>query len=246
MTLALTALPCPAQCHKNPSCNRWVSRICPLFALLWGMSLHQLHLLHGSTHIFALATPPQPLFLQPLGWERLPSAHGPWVASVSALCPLSFSLRSSPCTKLLPQDLSSWLDPSDTLAFFLFLEWPCSSLLLLSPAKIQIHSTFHQDHPSFLKPGQPRAASASDSWRRVSFPSRQGPGAWAQGYREPADIYLPEFWKSPETPALAWKVTAHFNQRALICMARLWPSVRISCAAAFLSSWIAVIFAASI
>ena len=64
------------------------------FAQFWVMSLHQLHLLHGP-HSHLCSGHTSPTLVPPA------SVGGPWVTSVSASCPLSFSLPSSPCTKLL-------------------------------------------------------------------------------------------------------------------------------------------------
>lgn len=198
----------------------------------------------GPAHLWALATLPPLYSSVPRGDNFFLITISGWLhCLLGALS--EFVLPLVPCIKFLSWDLPFCLDPCDTLAFFSLLKWLCYLFYhLLQRSKCPC--IFHQDIPPFLRPGQPRAYSASDSWRGVSFQSRQAPRAWAQGCMEPTGFYLPEFCKSPEIPALEWKVTAHGNQTTLLCVTGLWPSVRISCVADFLSSWITVIFAASV
>lgn len=104
------------------------------------------------------------------GWpRRLPGA-------LSAVPP-----RPSPCSKFQAWALSSCLDPSETMAFLL-LAWTFRLALSTVPCKDpRCPCTFPQDLPPLLRPGQPRAVLASDSWKGHFFTQQAQP--WSRSPR---------------------------------------------------------------
>lgn len=126
-------------------------------------------------------SPLPPLCLQTQGGSSFPpqlvSGWSPCVpGALSAVLP-----PPVPCAEFLAWVLSSCLDPSETRAFLLLTRAMLVALSTIPCKDPKCPYTFHQDIPRFLGPGQPRAASASGSWKGHVFTKQARP--WSRSPR---------------------------------------------------------------